>query len=96
MRHLGTYQLPLGILPGTYETARVTASAGDIFAIVSDGFTELTNSNDQEFGLDRLEEVIGRNATRGLQEIFDEVAREAALHGKQQDDQTLLLVRITR
>jgi Stage II sporulation protein E (SpoIIE) len=95
-RHLGAYQLPLGILPATYETARVTASAGDIFAIVSDGFTELTNRKDQEFGLDGLEELITRNATRRLPEIFDVVAREAALHGKQQDDQTLLLVRITR
>lgn len=94
LRRLGTYQLPLGILPATYETARITASGGDILAIVSDGFIELTDSNDEEFGLDRLEELIARNAKKELPEIFDVVAREAALHGKQQDDQTLLLVRI--
>jgi serine phosphatase RsbU (regulator of sigma subunit) len=71
------------------------ASAGDIFAIVSDGFIEVTNSKDEEFGLERLEKLIARNAERELPEIFDAAVREAALHGKQQDDQTLLLVRMT-
>ena len=96
LRRLETYQFPLGILPAAYETARVTASAGDIFAIASDGFIELTNSKDEEFGLDRIEKLIVDNAARELPEIFGVVAREAALHGKQQDDQTLLLVRVTR
>ena len=95
LRRLGTYQLPLGILPAAYETAHVVASARDIFAIVSDGFIELTNSKDEEFGLGRLEKIIERNAERELPEIFDAAVREAALHGKQQDDQTLLLVRMT-
>ncbi|HYL11007.1 MAG TPA: PP2C family protein-serine/threonine phosphatase, partial [Candidatus Acidoferrales bacterium] len=95
LRRLGTYQLPLGIFPATYETARVAASAGDIFAIASDGFIEVTNSKDEEFGLERLEKIVERNAERELAEIFDAAVREAALHGKQQDDQTLLLVRMT-
>lgn len=95
LRRLGAYQLPLGILPVVYETARVAASAGDIFVIVNNGFIELTNSNDEEFGLDRLEKLIESNAERELPEIFSVVARVAALHGKQQDDQTLLLVKIT-
>lgn len=96
LRRLGTYQLPLGMLPATYKTARITAVARDIFAIVSDGFIELTNSNNEEFGLDRLGELIAHNVKRELPEIFDVIAREAGLHGKQQDDQTLLLVRIRR
>ena len=95
LRRLGAYQLPLGILPAAYETARVAASVGDIFAILSDGFIELRNSNDEEFGLDQLEKLIECNAERELPEIFSVVARAAAQHGKQQDDQTLLLVKIT-
>ncbi len=92
---LGTYQLPLGILPASYETDRVSGSAGDIFAIVSDGLTELTNTNDEEFGLSRIEELLQGNAGRQLPEIFDCIVEEARRYGKQEDDQTLLLMRIT-
>ena len=94
-RRLGTYQLPLGILPASYDTARVDASVGDIFAIVSDGFTELTNANDEEFGLSRIGELLERNAGSQLSELFDVILGEATRYGKQQDDQSLLLVRIT-
>ena len=93
-RRLGTYQLPLGILPAKYNTARVGASAGDIFAIVSDGFTELTNLMDEEFGLSRIEELLERNAGRQLPELFDVILAEATRYGKQRDDQTLLLARV--
>ena len=91
---LGTYQLPLGILPGDYDTARVGASVGDILAIVSDGFTELTNAKGEEFGLSQIEKLLQRNAGRHLPELFDVILGEATRFGKQQDDQTLLLVKI--
>jgi serine phosphatase RsbU (regulator of sigma subunit) len=62
--------------------------------MVTDGITEVVNARDEEFGLTRLEEVLIQNANRPLPEIGDSIMGEVKQHGVQQDDQSLLLVRV--
>ena len=62
--------------------------------MVTDGITEVFNARDEEFGLTRLQELLTQNATRALPEIWDLIMREVRQYGLQQDDQSLLLLRV--
>jgi serine phosphatase RsbU (regulator of sigma subunit) len=90
-------QFPLGMFAATtYVSKRVNSGPGDLFALVTDGLVETSNETEEEFGLDRLEQLLQKYAARPLHEIFGAVLAAVADHGAQQDDRTLLLVRVLR
>jgi hypothetical protein len=92
---LSMEQLPVGLIPGgSYSSKRVIYSPRDLFLMVTDGITEVPNARDEEFGLTRLQELLTRHATKALPEICDLVMREVRQYGQQQDDQSLLLLRV--
>jgi sigma-B regulation protein RsbU (phosphoserine phosphatase) len=92
---LSMAQFPLGLLPGgRYSSQRVTYAAGDLFLMLTDGISEVPNANDEEFGLARLEQLLVQNAARPLQQLCEFIMNEVTHHGAQQDDQTLLLLRV--
>jgi serine phosphatase RsbU (regulator of sigma subunit) len=92
---LAMEQLPLGLLPGgRYSSQRVSYSARDLFLIISDGISEVPNENDEEFGLDRLEQLLMQNAAQPLPQLWESIMGEVKRHGVQQDDQSLLLLRV--
>src|SRR5580704_6667583 len=92
---LSMEQLPLGLIPGgSYASKRVIYSPRDLFLMVTDGITEVANARDEEFGLTRLQELVTQHATRALPEIWDLIMREVRQYGLQQDDQSLLLLRV--
>jgi hypothetical protein len=92
---LSMEQLPLGLIPGgSYASKRVIYSPRDLFLMVTDGITEVANAGDEEFGLARLQELLTQHATRALPEIWDLIMREVRQYGLQQDDQSLLLLRV--
>jgi Stage II sporulation protein E (SpoIIE) len=92
---LSMEQLPLGLIPGgSYASRRVIYSPRDLFLMVTDGITEVANARDEEFGLTRLQELLTQHATRALPEIWDLIMREVRQYGLQEDDQSLLLLRV--
>lgn len=92
---LSMEQLPLGLIPGSsYTSQRVSYSPRDLFMMVTDGITEVANARDEEFGLTRLQDLLTQHATRALPEIWDLIMREVRQYGFQQDDQSLLLLRV--
>lgn len=92
---LSMEQLPLGLIPGgSYASKRVIFSPLDLFLMVTDGITEVANAQDEEFGLTRLQELLTRQATRPLPEIWDLIMQEVRQYGPQQDDQSVLLLRV--
>jgi hypothetical protein len=56
--------------------------------------SEVPNASDEEFGLDRLELLLRNNAGRPLPQLWELIMGEVKRHGVQQDDQTLLLLRV--
>lgn len=88
-------RLPLGAMPDTrYETLELRLEPGDSILLYSDGITEACNSEQEEWGLGRLQKVLGK-----LQGDMRTVARELlarvdAFRGdaEQHDDITLLLL----
>jgi serine phosphatase RsbU (regulator of sigma subunit) len=92
---LAMEQFPLGLMPGgRYSSQRVSYSPRDLFLMISDGISEVPNQNDEEFGLDRLEQLLRKNATQPLPQLWELIMGEVKRHGVQQDDQTLLLLRV--
>ena len=62
--------------------------------MVTDGISEVPNATDEEFGVDRLERLLGNNAEQPLPQLWELIMGEVKRHGVQQDDQTLLLLRV--
>jgi serine phosphatase RsbU (regulator of sigma subunit) len=92
---LSMQQFPLGLIPGgCYASQRVTYSSRDLFLMFTDGISEVPNDRDEEFGLTRLEHLLTQDAAQPLPHIWELIMEEVRQHGLQQDDQTVLLVRV--
>lgn len=80
-----------------YRQGSVSLVAGDILVAYTDGISEAMNSADEEWGEDRLTEVIqrcdGSPAQKILQRVF--AAADAFVAGaEQRDDMTLVILRV--
>jgi sigma-B regulation protein RsbU (phosphoserine phosphatase) len=75
----------------------VQLSPGDLFTIYSDGITEAENHREEEFGEERLLDVMARardlSPSHIVSTVFDEVRRFSG--GRQRDDVTLIVARCT-
>ena len=92
---LSMEEFPLGLIPGgRYASQRVICSPGDLFLLLTDGITEVVNERGEELGLARLEGLLSQYATQPLSQIWGLVMQEVKQHGAQQDDQSLLLLRV--
>ncbi len=83
--------LPLGIGSGDYSSTQLQLAAGSRLLFYSDGITEATNPEDDEYGADRLEKHF-RQADASAESILEDVrtfANGAGLH----DDATVILVK---
>jgi phosphoserine phosphatase RsbU/P len=66
----------------------------DIIACYSDGITEAKNSHGEDFGYDRLEQLICKNSFKNLDDISNAIMKELSLFSQdhsQHDDITLVL-----
>lgn len=88
----------LGVLPGaTYTPGTASFRPDDLLVLYSDGVVEATNSDDAEFGDERLEEILTQHADLSPVELKQEVLgqlRDFLGREELQDDLTLLIVRI--
>ncbi|MBK8149198.1 MAG: SpoIIE family protein phosphatase [Acidobacteria bacterium] len=88
---------PLGIMPmAEYELGQTRLASGDVLVIYSDGVSEAANLKGDEFGLERLSEVVAKNLTASASGLRDKV--ESALSSFTQsapagDDITLVIVK---
>ena len=86
--------LPLAVLPDTdFQTASIECDPGDLLAVLTDGFTEVSNSRNEELGLDAFKATLLTNSDASLQALIASLRETAVRHGKQTDDQTVLLLR---
>src|ERR1700731_2396063 len=75
-------QYPLGLMSeGGYVSECVHFGPGDIFALVTDGLIETLNQKDEEFGIQRLKDLILQNAAPPLPEIFDALIAAVSAFG---------------
>jgi sigma-B regulation protein RsbU (phosphoserine phosphatase) len=88
-------QLPIAMFDDTaYEATPIDATPGDLFVILTDGLTEVTNGKDEELGLERLEALVAAHGDEPLAALERRIFDAVRAHGPQLDDQSLLLVRV--
>jgi phosphoserine phosphatase RsbU/P len=88
--------IPLGIFPGSeFETGEVRLKPSDLLVLYSDGITEATEDGGEEFGDQRLENLIKANHQKPLPEIQTRILEAVREWSGQEpeDDMTLVLVR---
>jgi hypothetical protein len=87
-------QYPLGLLPISGFTGEaIELKPGDLLVVATDGVLEVSDRQEEEFGIERLEQTIEANARRPLPELTQAILDKARAFGKQTDDQTLLVIR---
>ena len=97
IEQLSSGGFPLGILPmAEYEVGEIQLSSGDSLIVYSDGVSEANNLREEEFGMERLYEVVRKNLTSSAAGMRDKV--ESALSAFTQtapanDDITLVIVK---
>ena len=90
---------PLGLLPDSeYSSTTVQLQRGDVLVLLSDGLIEATGIDDEEFGLDRVKEILSGFSARPAQEIVDQLMltnqRFVAGNLDQVDDRTILVIKV--
>lgn len=89
--------LPLGIMPdASYEEGNLNLAPGEVLVIYSDGVTEAVNPRGEEFGIERLSEVVSKCVEKSAAGIRDRI--ESALStftetAPANDDITLVIVK---
>jgi len=93
--------VPLGLLPGTdYDEMTIDLQPGDVALFASDGILESENADKEEFGPERLADILaGLSPEDSAGTIADHILRATDLHGgvgnPPHDDRTLLVLRVT-
>lgn len=92
---LAMEQFPLGLVPnGSYVSAYVPVSSGDLFVMLTDGVLEVASETGEEFGLRRVKSLVVRHAAEPLPEIWKTIQSLVTAHGPQRDDQSALFIRV--
>jgi sigma-B regulation protein RsbU (phosphoserine phosphatase) len=97
MEQLDSGGLPLGIMPdGEYREGRTQLRPGDVLVTYSDGVTEQTNPQGEEFGAARLQEVIAQHVgltAAGIRDKIESALSKFAQGTPAVDDITLVIVK---
>lgn len=92
-----TNGVALGILPGgEYEQSSITCAPGDTVVLYTDGVTEAIDTEEEEFGMDRLQETFNwgpEDCREAVLSILDAV-RDFAGGAPQFDDITCLALKV--
>jgi sigma-B regulation protein RsbU (phosphoserine phosphatase) len=87
----------VGILPGmVYEERTIDFLPGSLLVVYSDGITEAMDSNEEEFGEERLIRLIKENKNSAPSELIDliiNIVNEYAGNTEQADDMTLVIIK---
>lgn len=92
---------PLGYMPQTNVAAplRAEMDPGDVLGLISDGIYEYENESGEQFGQQRVAEIVSNCADLGAQEMVNEILRAVRSFGglaPQADDITIVLAKRTQ
>jgi hypothetical protein len=87
-------QVAIGMFDDTrFKASSIECLPGDLFALLTDGLTEVFDRDRNELGLEWAKRVLQTTGGQPLSAIGDRLLADARAHGAQLDDQTVLLIR---
>jgi sigma-B regulation protein RsbU (phosphoserine phosphatase) len=100
VERLATTGPPLGLLANaTFQAKSTELGAGDLVLIYTDGITEASNPDDEEFGIDRLSAVLQAHRSEPLDDVRHAIESELETFVQgvpYADDRTMLFLRRRR
>ena len=99
-RLLEPTSIPLNVLDDQVvpTSEPIVMSPGELAILYTDGITEAASREGEQFGVDRMLDLIREHRTCPAEEIMDllfERVREFSLAGRQEDDMTAVLIKAT-
>lgn len=92
--------IALGVMPNIeFEERDISLREGDIVVLYTDGVTEAINDKEEQFGQQRLIQLIEEGHNLPAQELIERIQREVtAFSGAQPqfDDVTLMILKVTQ
>jgi len=82
-----------------YERGYVVMRPGNVVVLYSDGITEAADAKDEQFGIDRMKEIVQGNQDLPAKALVDLIfQRVEAFSGRTRpvDDQTVVVIRLPR
>jgi hypothetical protein len=87
-------QLPIAATKDfNYTTNSTVCNKNDLFILLTDGITETSDKKDENFGMEKVKQIILNNRHEELSHIYEKINNQLASYGKQKDDQSILLIR---
>ncbi len=97
VRHLESSGPPVGLVPqGDYSNESTDLSPGDLLVLYTDGITEASDPEDEEYGTDRLAKICKLRRQDDLELLAEAIQRDLDTFTRgvpYADDRTLLLLR---
>jgi serine phosphatase RsbU (regulator of sigma subunit) len=97
IERLGSTGTPLGMLPeAPYTANEIDLAPGEVFVAYTDGIVEAEDPDEEEYGLERMEEVCREMRTKPLEELaaaLDGSLAEFVRGVPYADDRTLVMLR---
>jgi len=91
---LPAQNMPVGVFSNTvFESTNINPVVGDLFAIITDGLTEVFDKEGRELGIDAIAALLPDARERPLDQVAAAIFKHAGQHGARSDDQSLLLIR---
>jgi sigma-B regulation protein RsbU (phosphoserine phosphatase) len=80
----------------TYEQTQLKLASGDRLVLYTDGITEVESPHDEEFGMDRVKEIVIRNRTGSAEQIQRSLMQAVSQHCEErfQDDATVVVIAV--
>jgi sigma-B regulation protein RsbU (phosphoserine phosphatase) len=95
--YLAASGVAVGVFKGAdYAEGLVTLADGDVLVLYTDGITEVFNAEEDEFGEERLEELVVQHASQPADRLANLIVETAAAFGQEQgafDDETLVVIK---
>ncbi len=88
----------VGLFPGVrYERGHVKLHSGDIVVACTDGITEADNAKEEEFGSQKLVDLVARERALSAEQIVQSVLTEVDLFsrgGTHEDDRVIMILKV--
>lgn len=97
--HISKHGIPIGVMRNyKYTNSVIQLNKGDKLFLYTDGIVDLTNKNDEEYGINKLIRTIYSNKDSNAKDIINAVDKELIDHAdgnEQFDDITMLCFELT-
>ena len=94
---LGATGMPIGLMKdGNYSETATELREGDILVLYTDGITEAADPDDEEFGIERLQDVCVEHRDKDLKDLaktIEDSLDDFASGVPYADDRTYVLIR---